>query len=67
MDHRELRITLPADLPNDRYATITHALFCVLDAAGVAAASSVLVDTAATDAELNAAFDRHSEHYPWGA
>jgi hypothetical protein len=67
MGHRELRIKLPADLPNDRYATIVHTVFSVLDAAGVAEASSVLVDDGATDPELNAAFDRHSEQYPWGA
>lgn len=67
MGHRELRIKMPANLPNDRYATITHAVFSVLDAAGVADQSSVLVDDSATDTELNAAFDRHSEQYPWGA
>lgn len=67
MGHRELWIKLPADLPNDRYATIAHTVFSVLDAAGVADVSSVLVDYAATDTDLNAAFDRHSEQYPWGA
>lgn len=57
--HRELRIKLPADLLNDRYAIITHAVFSILDVAGVAEESSVLVDDTATDPELNAAFDRH--------
>lgn len=66
MGHRELRIELPADLPNDRYAAITHAVFSVLDAAGVAGESSVLVDDTATDGALNAAFDRLSGQYPWG-
>jgi hypothetical protein len=66
MNPRELRVTLPADLPNEQYATITHAVFSVLDAAGVADTSSVLVDATATDHDLNEAFDRHSEQYPWG-
>ena len=67
MDHRELRIKLPTDLPNDRYASITHAVFAVLAVAGVAETSSLLIDDAAADADLNEAFDRLTEHYPWGA
>ena len=66
MNSRELRIELPSDLPNDRYATITHAVFSVLDVAGIADTSSVLVDAIATDPDLNEAFDRHSDQYPWG-
>lgn len=66
MGHRELRIKLPADLPNDRYATITHTVFSVLEVAGIAEESSVLVDDTATDIALNADFDRHGEQYPWG-
>ena len=66
MDHRELQIRLPGDLPNDRYASITHAVFSVLDAAGVAEDSAILVDERVTDAELNESFDRHNARYPWG-
>ncbi|MEV8442080.1 hypothetical protein AB0425_32275 [Actinosynnema sp. NPDC051121] len=66
MNPRELRIELPSDLPNDRYATITHAVFSVLDVAGIADQSLVRVDALVTDGELNDDFDRHSEHYPWG-
>lgn len=66
MKPRELRVTLPADLPNEQYATITHAVFSVLDVAGIADTSSVHVDAVATDSDLNDAFDRHSAWYPWG-
>ncbi len=66
MNPRELRIELPPDLPNDRYATITHAVFSVLDVAGIAEESMVRVDELATDSDLNDDFDRHSEQYPWG-
>jgi hypothetical protein len=67
VEHRKLTIKLPPDLSNERYAVITHTVFSVLEAAGVGDASSVFVDEAATDAELNDAFDEHSERYPWGA
>ncbi|MBB5808838.1 hypothetical protein F4560_008606 [Saccharothrix ecbatanensis] len=67
MDHRELRFKLPADLPNHIYATVAHAMFSVLDVAGIADVCSVLIDDGASDADLNEAFDRHSEFYPWGA
>lgn len=57
---------LPRCLPNDRYAAITHAVFSVLEVAGLASVSSVVPDRLATDTDMNAAFDRHSESYPWG-
>ncbi|WP_309111958.1 hypothetical protein [Saccharothrix sp.] len=66
MGYRELRLKLPSDLPNDRYAALTHAVFALFGVAGVAHASSILVDADVTDSELNEAFDRHSAQYPWG-
>jgi len=65
--NRTLLVKLPPGLPNERYAAIAHAIFSVLDAAGLAGRSSMITDDAATDDALNAAFDRHSEAYPWGA
>lgn len=65
-DCREFVVKLPRSLPNDRYAAITHAVFSVLDVAGVASMSSVVPDRLATDSDLNAAFDSHAEQYPWG-
>lgn len=67
MNPHELRIELPPDLLNDKYATITHAVFSVLDVAGIAEESMVRVDGLATDSDLNDDFGRHSEQYPWGA
>jgi hypothetical protein len=70
MDFRSYRavlVKLPPDVSTERYAAITHAIFSVLDAAGVARSSSVVNDRMASDAELNAAFDSYSEHYPWGS
>ncbi|PSL51414.1 hypothetical protein B0I31_12143 [Saccharothrix carnea] len=58
---------MPLDVPAERYAAITHAVYSVLDVAGLAAVASVVVDELATDAELNRAFDAHSAYYPWGA
>jgi hypothetical protein len=66
MEHRELTIRVAGDLPNERYASITHTVFSVLDAAGVAEGSLLLVDAAITDAELNESFDRHNAWYLWG-
>ena len=66
-DYRAVLVKLPPDLAAERYAAITHAIFSVLDAAGVASSSSIVSDRLATDAELNTAFDRHSDEYPWGA
>jgi hypothetical protein len=65
-DCREVVVKLPPGLPNDRYAAITHAVYTVLDVAGLANRSSVIPDRLATDSDMNAAFDRHSESYPWG-
>jgi hypothetical protein len=65
-DCREVLVKLPCGLPNDRYAAITHAMYSVLDVAGLANVSSVVPDRLATDSDMNAAFDRHSESYPWG-
>ncbi|MEV8440454.1 hypothetical protein AB0425_23995 [Actinosynnema sp. NPDC051121] len=66
MNPRELRVELPPDLSNDKYATITHAVFSVLEVAEIAEGSMVRVDRAATDSDLSDNFDRHSEQYPWG-
>lgn len=65
-DYRAVLVKLPGSLPNDQYAAITHAVFSVLDVAGLASVSSVLPDQVATDSDMNAAFDRHSASYPWG-
>ncbi|MCR6488372.1 hypothetical protein M8542_36635 [Amycolatopsis sp. OK19-0408] len=65
MESREIRVLLPIDVPQGRYAAIVHAVAGVLDAAGVVAASSIVVDHVACDAELNAAFDQFSAAYPW--
>jgi hypothetical protein len=66
MSYRQIAVKLPPDLSPERYAAITHAVYSVVDAAGLAAEASVVVDELATDAELNQAFDTHSAHYPWG-
>ena len=66
-DYREFVVKLPRSLSNDRYAAITHAVYSVLDVAGLANMSSVVPDRQATDSDMNAAFDRHSESYPWGS
>lgn len=65
MESREIRVRLPFDVLPARYAAIVHAVAGVLDAAGIVATSSILVDHAACDKELNAAFDRFSAAYPW--
>lgn len=65
-DCREVLVRLPRGLPNDRYAAIAHAVYSVLDVAGLANVSSVVPDRLASDSDMNAAFDRHSESYPWG-
>lgn len=66
MGHRELRVVLPLDLSNERYASIVHTVFSVLEAAGIADGSSILVDGSVTDAEMNKVFDAHNARYPWG-
>ncbi len=65
-DCRGLYLKLPPGLPNDQYAAIAHAVFCVVEVAGLANRSSVVPDRLVSDADLNGAFDRHSESYPWG-
>ncbi len=66
-NYRAVLVKLPPDLSAERYAAITHAIFSVLDVAGLAGCSSIVSDRLATDVELNVAFDRHSQEYPWGA
>lgn len=56
---------LPVNVPPGRYAAIVHAVAGVLDAAGMVAGSSIFVDEAARDEDLNAAFDDFSALYPW--
>jgi len=58
-------VRLPVDVPPARYAAIVHAVAGVLDAAGVVAGSSISVDPAARDEDLNEGYDRFSVHYPW--
>ncbi|MET9260527.1 hypothetical protein [Amycolatopsis sp. NPDC004079] len=65
MRSREIRLRLPLDVPPTRYAAIVHAVAAVLGAAGMLAGSSILVDAAARDEELNEAFARFSAAYPW--
>jgi hypothetical protein len=65
-DCREVLVKLPRGLSNDRYAAIAHVVYSVLDVAGLASVSSVVPDRLATDSDMNAAFDRHSESYPRG-
>lgn len=66
-DYRAVLVKLPTDLPVERYAAITHAIFGVLAAAGLADRSSIVNDRSVCDAQLNAAFDQHSEAYPWSS
>jgi len=63
VESREFRVRLPVDVPPARYAGIVHAVAGVLDAAGVVAGSSIVVDHAACDEELNAGYDRSTG--PW--
>ncbi len=65
MEAREFRVRLPVDVPPGRYAAIVHAVAGVLDAAGMVAGSSIVVDEKARDADLNDAFDQFSALYPW--
>jgi hypothetical protein len=58
-DHREVVVKLPRGVSNGQYAAIAHAVFSVLDVAGLADGSSVVPDRLVTDWEMNAAFDRH--------
>jgi geranylgeranyl pyrophosphate synthase len=66
MEYRDLVIRLPGDLPDDRYASITHTVFSILDALELAEVSSLLVDDVITDADLNRHFDLHNQRYAWG-
>ncbi|WP_410595529.1 hypothetical protein [Amycolatopsis sp. lyj-23] len=65
VEAREFRVLLPGDVPPGRYAAIVHAVAGVLDAAGMVAMSPIVVDEAARDADLNAAFDDFTAQYPW--
>ncbi len=65
MEMREFRVRLAPDVPLARFATIVHAVAGVLDAAGLAATSSIVVDDSVHDQELNEAFDQFSALYPW--
>ncbi|WIX85677.1 hypothetical protein [Amycolatopsis sp. DG1A-15b] len=65
MEARDFRVRLPRDVPPARYAAIVHAVAGVLDAAGLVAGSSILVDRIARDEDLNDAYDRFSAVYPW--
>ncbi|WP_410673184.1 hypothetical protein [Amycolatopsis sp. cmx-4-68] len=66
MESREFRVQLPCDVPPARYAAIVHAVAGVLDAAGLIARSSIVVDHEARDEDLNREYDRFSAEYPWG-
>ncbi|GAA1291040.1 hypothetical protein GCM10009634_43030 [Saccharothrix xinjiangensis] len=57
---------LPADLTNREYAALTHAVWGLLNATGLAGDSAVRPDDRISDAELNAAFDDDVATYPWG-
>ncbi|WP_447002451.1 hypothetical protein ACRAKI_22295 [Saccharothrix isguenensis] len=48
------------------YAAVAHAVWAVLNAAGIDEDSSLRPDDGITDAELNAAFDMDVKGYPWG-
>lgn len=61
---RAVLVKPQTDLPVECYAAITHAIFGVLDAAGLADCSSIVNDRSVSDAEPNAAFDWRSEDYP---
>ncbi|EFL12456.1 MULTISPECIES: hypothetical protein [Actinomycetes] len=65
MRSREIRLRLPPGVPPARYAAIVHAVAGVLDAAGLVTGSSILVDGATRDEDMNEAFDRFSASYPW--
>jgi hypothetical protein len=63
-ESREFRVRLPLDVSSARYAAIVHAVAGILDAAGIVAKFSIVVDHAAGDAGVNAAFDHVSAAYP---
>lgn len=60
-------VKLPLSVSNQQYAALLHAIFSVVNVAGLAEVSSVVSDEAVTDAVLNAEYDRLSIHYPWSA
>lgn len=63
---RRLEVLLPADVTAREYASIAHAVWAVLNAAGFGGDSSLRPDDGISDEELNAAFDADMESYPWG-
>jgi hypothetical protein len=65
-DTRHLEVRLPPDLSNKTYAALTHAVWAVLNAAGLGDTSYIRPDSKVTDAELISAFDRDTLTYPWG-
>jgi hypothetical protein len=64
-DTRCIEVRLPADLTNVEYAAVLHAMWSVLNVAGIGDVSSLWPDGRVTDAELNDAFDEDILSYPW--
>ncbi|MFT7835588.1 hypothetical protein Q5530_05505 [Saccharothrix sp. BKS2] len=62
---RRLEVLLPADVTSREYAAVAHAVWAVLNAAGLGGDSALRPDEKITDAELNAAFDEDVAGYPW--
>ncbi len=63
---RRLEILLPPDVTARKYAAVAHAVWAVLNAAGLGGDSSLRPDDGITDEELNAAFDEDVQGYSWG-
>jgi hypothetical protein len=62
---RRLEVLLPADVTAREYAAVAHAVWGVLNAAGLGGDSSLRPDNGITDEEMNAAFDEDVQGYPW--
>lgn len=54
---RWIGVKLPRSVSNQQYAALLHAIFSVVNVAGLAEVSSVVSDEAVTDAVLNAEYD----------
>lgn len=64
--HRTLLVKLPVELANDRYAAVAYGIHGVLVSAQLGQTTSIIADDGASDDELNDAFDRHHQDFPWG-
>ncbi|MEU4741969.1 hypothetical protein AB0G02_16110 [Actinosynnema sp. NPDC023658] len=57
MNARRLEVVLPADVSSHDYVTVAHAIWAVLDAAGLDEGSAVRTDAEFADVEEDARVD----------